>query len=38
MKPLYIKGHLDGRPINRMLVDGGGGVAGMREYYAHCSV
>jgi hypothetical protein len=25
MKPLYIKGHLDGRSVNRMLVDGGGG-------------
>jgi hypothetical protein len=23
MRPLYIKGHLDGMPINRMLVDGG---------------
>jgi hypothetical protein len=23
MKPLYIKGHLDGEPINKMLVDGG---------------
>jgi hypothetical protein len=23
MKPLYIKGYLDGEPINRMLVDGG---------------
>jgi hypothetical protein len=23
MKPLYIKGHLDGRPVNRMLVEGG---------------
>jgi hypothetical protein len=23
MKPLYIKGYLDGKPINRMLVDGG---------------
>jgi predicted aspartyl protease len=23
MKPLYIKGFLDGEPINRMLVDGG---------------
>jgi hypothetical protein len=22
MRPLYIKGHLDGTPINRMLVDG----------------
>jgi hypothetical protein len=23
MKPLYIKGHLDGTPVDRMLVDGG---------------
>jgi hypothetical protein len=23
MKPLYVKGHLNGVPINRMLVDGG---------------
>jgi hypothetical protein len=23
MRPLYIKGHLDGMPINRMLIDGG---------------
>lgn len=23
MKPLYIKGHINGRPISRMLVDGG---------------
>jgi hypothetical protein len=23
MKPLYIKEYLDGKPINRMLVDGG---------------
>jgi hypothetical protein len=23
MKPLYIKGHLDGRPVNQMLLDGG---------------
>jgi hypothetical protein len=23
MKPLYIKGYLDGKPVNRMLVDGG---------------
>jgi hypothetical protein len=23
MKPMYIKGYLDGEPINRMLVDGG---------------
>jgi hypothetical protein len=23
MKPLYIWGHIDGKPISRMLVDGG---------------
>jgi hypothetical protein len=23
LKPLYIRGHIDGRPISRMLVDGG---------------
>jgi hypothetical protein len=23
MKPLYIKGYLDGKPVNQMLVDGG---------------
>jgi hypothetical protein len=23
MKPLYIQGHIDGRPISRMLIDGG---------------
>jgi hypothetical protein len=23
MKPLYIRGHIDGRPISKMLVDGG---------------
>jgi hypothetical protein len=23
MKPLYVKGHLDGVPINRLLIDGG---------------
>ena len=23
VKPLYVRGHLDGRPISRMLVDGG---------------
>jgi hypothetical protein len=23
MKPLYIKGHLDGKPVSRMLVDDG---------------
>jgi hypothetical protein len=26
MKPLYIRGHIDGRPISRMLVDGGAAV------------
>ena len=26
LKPLYIKGHIDGKPIGRMLVDGGAGV------------
>jgi hypothetical protein len=35
MKPLYIKGHLDGRSVNRMLVDRGGD---MRQHYAHYSV
>jgi hypothetical protein len=24
LKPLYILGHLDGTPISRMLIDGGG--------------
>jgi hypothetical protein len=23
MKPLYIKGHLDGKPVSQMLIDGG---------------
>jgi hypothetical protein len=23
LKPLYIQGHIDGKPISRMLVDGG---------------
>ena len=23
MKPLYVRGHLDGKPVSRMLVDGG---------------
>jgi predicted aspartyl protease len=23
MKPLFIKGHINGRPIGRMMVDGG---------------
>jgi hypothetical protein len=31
MKPLYIKGHLDSVLIDRMLVDGGGG---MHQYHA----
>jgi hypothetical protein len=26
MKPLYIKGHLDGKPVGRMMVDGGASV------------
>jgi hypothetical protein len=26
MKPLYVRGHIDGRPISRMLVDGGAAV------------
>ena len=26
LKPLFIRGHIDGKPIGRMLVDGGGGV------------
>jgi hypothetical protein len=26
MKPLYIRGHIDGRPISRMLIDGGAAV------------
>jgi hypothetical protein len=26
MKPLYVQGHIDGRPISRMLVDGGAAV------------
>jgi hypothetical protein len=26
MKPLYIKGHLDGNTVSRMMVDGGGSV------------
>jgi TRAP-type mannitol/chloroaromatic compound transport system substrate-binding protein len=26
MKPLYIKGHLDGKPVGCMLVDGGASV------------
>lgn len=26
LKPLFIKGHIDGKPIGRMLVDGGAGV------------
>jgi hypothetical protein len=23
LKPLYVRGHIDGRPISRMLMDGG---------------
>jgi hypothetical protein len=26
MKPLYIKGHLDGWPVGRMMVDGGASI------------
>jgi hypothetical protein len=26
MKPLYVRGHIDGRPISQMLVDGGAAV------------
>jgi hypothetical protein len=26
MKPMYIKGHLDGKPVRRMMVDGGASV------------
>lgn len=26
LKPLFIKGHVDGKPVGRMLVDGGAGV------------
>ena len=26
LKPLYIKAHMDGRPVNRVLVDNGAGV------------
>jgi hypothetical protein len=26
LKPLFIRGHIDGKPIGRMLVDGGAGV------------
>jgi hypothetical protein len=26
MKPLYVRGHIDGRPISRMLIDGGAAV------------
>jgi hypothetical protein len=33
MKPLYIKGYLDGKPINRMLVDGGEG-GSLCQYHA----
>jgi hypothetical protein len=25
-KPLYIQGHIDGKPVSRMLVDGGASV------------
>jgi hypothetical protein len=26
LKPLYIQGHIDGKPISRMLIDGGAAV------------
>jgi hypothetical protein len=26
MKSLYVRGHIDGRPISRMLVDGGAAI------------
>jgi hypothetical protein len=26
LKPLYIRGHIDGKPVNRMLIDGGAAV------------
>jgi hypothetical protein len=26
LKPLYVRGHIDGRPISRMLMDGGAAV------------
>jgi hypothetical protein len=26
MKPLYVRGHIDGMPISRMLVDGGAAI------------
>jgi hypothetical protein len=26
LKPLYVRGHIDGKPISRMLVDGGAAV------------
>jgi hypothetical protein len=26
MKPLYVKGYLKGRPVQRIMVDGGAGV------------
>jgi hypothetical protein len=26
MKPLYVRGHIDGRPISRMLIDGGAAI------------
>jgi hypothetical protein len=26
MKPLFVKGHLDGTPVGRMMVDGGASV------------
>jgi hypothetical protein len=26
LKPLYVRGHIDGKPISRMLIDGGAAV------------
>jgi hypothetical protein len=26
MKPLYVQGHINGKPISRMLIDGGAAV------------
>jgi hypothetical protein len=40
MKPLYIKGHLDGKPVGRMMVDGGASVnimpLALFERLGHC--
>jgi hypothetical protein len=32
MWPLFIKGHIDGKPMGRMMIEGGGG--GEREHHA----